>query len=132
MRRENRGLFPDRRLSETYFDLEHRKTAGISGKDPLFRSRLKRHPMEYLLFTFPNCKDCDDLKTYVGGKSFEVQEFSLTQKDSKMKIRDYLNVLKRDDKGAIIIPTMIIRDSGEVVSVLNSREEMDSWLRSKA
>jgi len=88
--------------------------------------------MEYLLFSFPNCKDCDALKTYVEEKSLEVQEFSLIQKDSKMKIRDYLKVLNRDDKGAIIIPTMIIRDSGDVVSVLNSREELDSWLRSRA
>ncbi len=88
--------------------------------------------MEYLLFTLPNCPKCDAMKVYLEETSLEVQEFDLVKKDDRMRIRDYLKVLNRDEKGSIIIPTLIIRDAAEVVSVLNTREELDSWLRSRA
>jgi hypothetical protein len=62
---------------------------------------------------------------------FPGQEFNLTSKESKLKIRDYLKVLKRDDKGGIIIPTLIFKEEEDVVSVINDHEELSQWLRSK-
>jgi hypothetical protein len=48
-----------------------------------------------------------------------------------MKIREFLDVLKRDDKGGILIPTLIILDDGDIEAVLNTREEFEDWSRSK-
>ena len=44
----------------------------------------------------------------------------------------FLRIVKRDDKGAIIIPTLVLQESGEVVTVLNNSKELANWLRSKA
>jgi glutaredoxin len=87
--------------------------------------------MDYLLFTYPNCSQCEAVKGYLAEASLEGQECSLVLKESKMKIRDYLGVLKRDDKGGIIIPTLILREEGEVLVVLNSKEELEEWLKSR-
>ena len=88
--------------------------------------------MDYLLFTYPNCKDCADLKKYLAENGLEAQEYSLVQKESKLKIRDFLGSIKRDDKGAIIIPTLVIQDDTGVAAVLNNRKELEEWLRSRA
>lgn len=88
--------------------------------------------MEYLLFTYPNCSKCEDLKTYLKEIDVEVQEYTLVLKDSKLKIRKFLKVIKRDDKGAIIIPTLAIQDGGKAVAIINNREELRDWLKSKA
>ena len=85
--------------------------------------------MDYLLFTYPNCSQCEAVKGYLTESPLEGQEYSLALKESKMKIRDYLDVLKRDDRGGIIIPTLIFREEGEVLVVLNSREELEEWLK---
>ncbi len=87
--------------------------------------------MEYFFFTYPNCQKCDALKESLQTTELRGQEYNLTQKESKLKIRDYLNVLKRDDKGGIIIPTLILEEEGDVVSVINDHEELSRWLRSK-
>lgn len=87
--------------------------------------------MQYIMFTYPNCTQCEALKTYINANSYKVQEYNLTQKDSKMKIREFLDVLKRDDKGGIVIPTLIILDEGDTEAVLNTREEFEAWSRSK-
>ena len=87
--------------------------------------------MNYLLFTYPNCQKCDDLKKYLVGIELEGQEYNLILKESKLKIRDYLNSIKRDDKGAIIIPTLLLQDEGGVAAVVNDREELEGWLRSR-
>jgi len=87
--------------------------------------------MEYLFFTYPNCQKCDALKESLQHTELQGKEFNLTSKDSKLKIRDYLKVLKRDDKGGIIIPTLILEEEGSVVSVVNDHEELSHWLRSK-
>jgi glutaredoxin len=88
--------------------------------------------MEYLMFTYPNCPNCDELKSYLAGTDLKGEECSLTIKESKLKIREFLNVIKRDEKGGIIIPVLIFQEEGQVAAVLNSREELESWLRSKA
>jgi predicted metal-dependent RNase len=61
----------------------------------------------------------------------EGEECSLTRKEGKLKIRDYLKALKRDDKGGILIPTLIVREAEEVLAILNDREELEDWLRSR-
>jgi len=88
--------------------------------------------MDYLLFTYPNCKDCAELKKYLAETGLEAREYSLIQKESKLKIRDFLGIIKRDDKGAIIIPTLVIQDDTGAADVVNSRKELEEWLRSRA
>jgi glutaredoxin len=88
--------------------------------------------MEYFLFTYPNCSKCEEIKKYLGGADFEGQECNLVLKESKLKIREFLGCLKRDDKGAIIIPTLVLKENGEVVTVLNNCKELEDWSRSKA
>ncbi len=87
--------------------------------------------MEYLLFSYPNCPNCEKLKGYLSNTPLDWQEYNLVQKESKMKIRDFLAVIKRDESGGIIIPTLIALDDGVSKAVLNSHEELDDWLKSK-
>jgi len=87
--------------------------------------------MQYILFTYPNCSQCERLKIHLSEKGYKAQEYNLTQKESKMKIREFLDVLKRDDKGGIVIPTLIVLSEGDVAAVLNTREEFEVWSRSK-
>jgi len=87
--------------------------------------------MEYLFFTYPNCSNCEKLKGYLSDTPLDWQEYSLVQKESKMKIRDFLADIKRDESGCIIIPTLIALDDGVSKAVLNSHEELDDWLKSR-
>ena len=87
--------------------------------------------MDYILFTYPNCAKCESLKNYLRTTDLQGKEYNLVQKESKMKIREFLGVLKRDDKGAIIIPTLILKNEGEVAAVLNNEQELLEWLRSR-
>jgi glutaredoxin len=88
--------------------------------------------MDYLLFTYPNCEKCDKLKKLLGEKDVYYQEYSLVQPQGKTRIRDFVKMLKRDDKGGIILPTLVLNDQGIVRAVLNSAEEFEAWSRSKA
>lgn len=88
--------------------------------------------MNYLLFSYPNCPKCEELKKCLSETDLGGQEYNLVLKESKLKIRDFLSVIKRDDKGAIIIPTLVLQEEREVVAVLNNRKELGNWLRSKA
>ena len=88
--------------------------------------------MEYLLFTFPNCAKCEELKKYLKEANLEVQENNLVLKESKMRIREFLNYIKRDDKGAIILPSLVLKENGEDPVVLNDSKELEEWLRSRA
>lgn len=88
--------------------------------------------MEYLLFSYPNCSKCEELKEYLKEMNLQVKEYNLVLKESKMKIREFLSYLKRDDKGAIIIPSLVSRENGEDVVVLNNHKEFEEWLKSRA
>ena len=88
--------------------------------------------MEYLLFTYPNCTQCEALKKHLLEERIEAEECNLVEKESKLKIRDFRKVLKRDEKGGIVIPTLIILDQDKVVAVLNNREEFEDWSQSRA
>jgi glutaredoxin len=85
--------------------------------------------MNYFLFTYPNCQQCEELKNYLPETELEGQEYSLLMKESKLKIREFLNIIKRDDKGAIIIPTLLLQEEEGIAAVLNSRRELEEWLR---
>lgn len=87
--------------------------------------------MEYLLFTYPNCQECAAIKEALAGTDMEGDEYNLTKKESKLKIREFLSILKRDEKGGIVLPTLVLRETGDVVAVLNTQEELKDWLRSK-
>lgn len=87
--------------------------------------------MLYVMFTYPNCQKCDALKQQLQTADIQASEFNLVQKESKLKIRDYLNVLKRDDKGGIMIPTLIVEEGEGVKAVINNQEELADWLKSK-
>lgn len=87
--------------------------------------------MEYFLFSYPNCSQCEELKKYLGKTELEGKEYSLILKESKLKIREFLGHVKRDDKGAIVIPTLILQENGEVVTVLNNRQELENCLKSR-
>jgi hypothetical protein len=88
--------------------------------------------MEYLLFTYPNCDKCDAFKTYLKGTALQGQELSLVLKEGKMRLRDFLGGIKRDDKGAIVLPVFVLREDGRVLGVFNSHLELESWLKSRA
>jgi glutaredoxin len=88
--------------------------------------------MDYFLFTYPNCEKCGAIKKVLAEADLPGDEYNLSQKDSKLKIREFLPVVKRDKKGGIILPTLVIREAGEIIVVLNTQEELRDWLKSKA
>lgn len=88
--------------------------------------------MEYLLFTYPNCEKCEAVKKVLAGTDLQGAEYNLSQKESKMKIREFLPILKRDEKGGIMLPTLVLREEGDVVALLNTQEELRNWLKSRA
>lgn len=88
--------------------------------------------MEYLLFTYPNCHKCDALKAFFAERGLARKEYDVTLKEGRLKIREYLGSVVRDDKGSIILPTLMCVEGGRVEAVLNGREDFESWLRSRA
>ena len=88
-------------------------------------------PMEYLLFSYPNCQKCEALKKALFEANLQGAEYNLIQKESKLRIRDFLSVIKRDEKGGIIIPTLVLQEAEDVIAVLNSHQELGDWLRSR-
>ena len=87
--------------------------------------------MDYLLFTYPNCGKCEAMKKKLAETATPYQEYGLTTPLGKSKIREFINVIKRDDKGAIILPTLVGHTQGIVRAVLNTAEEFEAWSRSK-
>ena len=88
--------------------------------------------MDFLLFTYPNCAKCEALKKSLAEAGTAYAEYSLTQAPGKAKIREFLNVIKRDDTGAIILPTLVAHTQGIVRAVINTAEEFEAWSRSRA
>ena len=88
--------------------------------------------MEYFLFTYPNCEKCEAIKKVLAEIDLEGDEYNLSQKESKLKIREFLTILKRDEKGGIMLPTLVLQENGEVIAILNTQEELKDWLKSKA
>jgi glutaredoxin len=88
--------------------------------------------MDYLLFTYPNCHKCDALKAFFAERGLAKQEYDVTAKEGRLKIREYLSSVVRDDKGSIILPTLMCVEGGQVEAVHNGREDFEAWLRSRA
>jgi len=88
--------------------------------------------MDYLLFTYPNCLKCEALKKKLVEAGTAYTEYGLTQTQGKAKIREFINVIKRDETGAIKLPTLIAHTQGIVRAVINTAEEFEAWSRSKA
>ncbi len=87
--------------------------------------------MDYLLFTYPNCGKCEALKKKLAETDTPYAEYGLTQPPGKAKIREFIKVIKRDDTGAIIVPTLVAHTQGIVRAVINTAEEFDGWSKSK-
>jgi glutaredoxin len=87
--------------------------------------------VDYLLFTYPNCQKCEELKVYMAAETLPAQLFKLEDKDGRMKIREFREHIKRNDDGSVKLPTLILRDEGAVAAVLNSRQELEEWLKSR-
>jgi glutaredoxin len=88
--------------------------------------------MELLVFTLPGCSKCDRLKEFLQAGRLTYKEYDVSSKEGRSKIRDYIKTLRRDESGAIIIPTLIVEKNGETVGVFNSAEELGEWLKSRA
>ncbi|MCI4445863.1 MAG: glutaredoxin [Candidatus Aminicenantes bacterium] len=87
--------------------------------------------MEFFVFTLPGCSKCDRLKELMKVKGIEAREFDVSTKEGRLKIRDYIKLLRRDSSGSVIIPTLIIQENGLATAVLNSAEELELWLKSR-
>jgi glutaredoxin len=87
--------------------------------------------LNFLLFTYPNCRKCEDLKAYLKETAIAAREYKVEEKDGRMKIREFLGHVKRDDKGSIILPTLVLQEDGAVAAVVNTRQELETWLQSR-
>jgi hypothetical protein len=87
--------------------------------------------MDYLLFTFPNCSKCDEMKAFFAARGLAKQEYDVTGKEGRLKIRDFIHDVKRDENGSIILPTLLCLDGGRPEAVLNTRAEFEAWLQSR-
>jgi glutaredoxin len=87
--------------------------------------------MDYLLFTYPNCQKCKDMKAFLKTASIDTREYKVEQKEGRLKIREFLGRIKRDEKGSIILPTLILHDNGHVAAVMNTSQEVQAWLKSR-
>jgi glutaredoxin len=87
---------------------------------------------DYLLFTYPNCEKCEALKKHLLAKTdWRVEEYNLAKRESKQKIREFLAVLERDEKGGIRLPALIVRDESRVIAVIHNEEELTHCLQSR-
>ncbi|MFO7865305.1 MAG: hypothetical protein R6V02_00640 [Candidatus Aminicenantes bacterium] len=87
--------------------------------------------MKYLLFTLPNCSQCESLKKSLARRGLSGGEVSLVTPEGKKKLREYIKHIRRDDKGAVIIPTLLMLEGESVEAVINSSGELENWLKSK-
>jgi len=88
--------------------------------------------MDNILFTYPNCLKCESLKKSLEQKGIAYSEYSLVQPKGKAKIREFIQYVRRDERGAIILPTLVVSDQVNATTVITSTEELDQWLKSKA
>ncbi|MCX7972897.1 MAG: glutaredoxin [Candidatus Aminicenantes bacterium] len=87
--------------------------------------------MEYWLFTYPNCEKCNAFKEKLKGLSLSVKEVDLVKKEGKAKLREFLDYVRRDERGAIVLPLLIVLNEGRVEVALNNPEELEAWWRSR-
>ncbi|OGD18123.1 MAG: hypothetical protein A2Y69_02210 [Candidatus Aminicenantes bacterium RBG_13_59_9] len=88
--------------------------------------------MEYVFFTYPDCGKCEELKRFLKGTTLEGSEYDLAQKEGRLKVREFLSLVRRDEKGSIVLPVFVLREEGRVLGLFNTAQELDTWLKSKA
>lgn len=88
--------------------------------------------MDFLLFTYPNCSKCEDMKSFLKESAIAAEVWDVAAPEGRTRIRAYLPSVRRDGQGAIILPTLVCREDGRVAAVHNNREELAAWLRSRA
>jgi len=88
--------------------------------------------MEYLLFTYPSCEKCAAFKAKLKELPLGGTEVDLAQKEGKARLREFLSYVRRDEKGAIVLPIFIVLNEGRVETTLSSVEELESWWKSRA
>ncbi len=87
--------------------------------------------MNYVLFTYPNCHKCEDMKAALKEAAISMEVQDVAEKEGRIRIRTFLPQVKRDTQGAIILPTLVCQDGDRVDAVINTREELTAWLRSR-
>jgi hypothetical protein len=85
--------------------------------------------MDYLLFTYPNCDRCEAFKVFLKGTALRGQEFNLVQKESKLRVREFLDRIKRDESGGMILPIFVLRQDGQVRGIFNDPRELENCLK---
>ena len=88
--------------------------------------------MEFVFFTYPDCGKCEEMKRFLKGTTLTGREFDLTQKEGRLRVREFLSLIRRDEKGSIILPVFVLQEDGRVLGLFNTAQELDSWLRSRA
>ncbi len=86
----------------------------------------------YLLFTYPNCEKCASFKQKLSELPLGGEEINLASREGKVKLREYLAFVQRDEKGAIILPFCLILKEKEVLASFTSFEELERWWKSRA
>lgn len=87
--------------------------------------------MEYLLFTYPNCDKCAAFKTRLKDMPLKGTEVDLARKEGKSRLREFLGHIRRDEKGAIILPVFLVLNENKVEASLTTPEELETWWRSR-
>ncbi len=87
--------------------------------------------MDFLLFTYPNCSKCEDMKAALREAAITAETQDVAETEGRIRIRTFRPRIKRDAQGAIILPTLVCRDGDRVEAVLNTREELAAWLQSR-
>jgi hypothetical protein len=87
--------------------------------------------MDYLLFSYPNCDKCEAFKIFLKGTVLQGQEFNLVQKESKLRVREFLDRIKRDESGGMILPIFVLRQDDQVLGIFNDPLELENCLKSR-
>jgi hypothetical protein len=88
--------------------------------------------VDYVIFTYPNCDKCEAFRGYLEGSGLSGVEYNLAERESKIRVREYLDRIRRDETGAMILPIVVVREGGAALGVFNSPTELDGWLKSRA
>lgn len=70
--------------------------------------------MEYVLYSFPNCEGCAEVKSFLNGIGIDYEEVNVGIGEGKKRFRElfegYREQIERDGQGQIILP-ILVRDS---------------------
>lgn len=76
--------------------------------------------MEYVLFTYPNCGKCNEVKNYLKEKQIKYEEVNAGLGEGKLKFRSFYSEnkdkIQREKDGSIILP--IFKYNGTILQGL--------------